>query len=717
MTAALRPIRPVAPALRRVTRSVLFAAATLVAFGAQAIAQTFYVDNQSLAASDANPGTELQPYLTILAAVTANKGPGITIVVKPGVYREQISVPASGAAGLPYTIQASGPGVVMDGSDDLGGVANWTAATGTEFLAAGVTWAPNQVFVDGARLAASAASPGSLPANSFTYVAGQGLYVNLGGDNPGAHEVAVSRRNYAFTMSNRSFVTISGFTIQRTNDRGINMHTCADVVISGNTVRFAGSYGIHAINSQRMLIESNLSTDNGLHGIGLTAATTASTVRNNECARNAHPTTRVANGFYLFGAPGNTLEGNTAHHNQDTGFQFNGGSNDCVSLNNRSWANGDHGYDHLASSGVIHVHDVSFGNWLDGFSFEGNSPNGQVHNCISVDNGLIASGHDLWVDAASFVGFVSNHNLFWNSTLQPIVRIDATTHATLATYQAATGLDANSVQANPLFVNAAAGDLSLGKGSPAIDAANSAAPNWPVTDAIGGVRVDDPSTLNTGAGPVAFADMGALEYVPADLPPIVTSPNLVKVLRGGVVTFRVTARDPDGDPIQYLVMDPLRLPSGAVATFITSADNTFGTFAWATLLTPAGNYFVRFRGGNWAADTSVTHIQVRRRAGAEEYADPGAGFTGPLALSNGFPNPSPDEIHFTLSLPEEGDVTWGVYDMQGREIFSESRSESPGQVQLYWSGRDQGGRRAPTGMYFARVKAGGQQFVRRIVHF
>src|SRR5262245_16055106 len=383
------PMRP----LRRAARNTLLTAVSLLACASGALAQTFYVDNQHPAASDAGPGTELQPYRTILAAATAHKGPGITILVKPGVYREQISVPASGAAGSPFVFRATGPGVVIDGSDALGGTAGWVVSSGTEYLCAAVIWTPKQVFVDGSRLAAYPPEwRGSLPANSFCYVAGMGLYVNLGGANPGSRNISASRRNHAFTMSSRSFVTLDGFTITRTNDRGINMNTCADGVIANNRVSFASSYGMQAVNCQRMRIEANVTTDAAMHGIGLTAGSTACIVRNNESARNAHPTTRMANGIYLYGAPGNTLSGNNLHHNQDTGMHFSSGSNDCVAFNNRSWANGDHGYDHLGAANVSHVHDVSFGNYLDGFSFEGNSPGGRVHNCISVDNGLVAGG-------------------------------------------------------------------------------------------------------------------------------------------------------------------------------------------------------------------------------------------------------------------------------------------------------------------------------------
>jgi parallel beta-helix repeat protein len=703
---------------RRATGLSLFVAGSLILGAAGASAQTIHVDKENPAASDGNPGTPAAPFLTIDAAIAAHNGPGVTLVVGAGVYREQVSVPSSGIAGQPFVIRASGPGAIIDGSDDLSGAANWVHTTGTEYFNGNVTWDPSQVFVNGSRLVRSTTGAGSLAPNSFAYVAGLGLHVNIGGDNPGNHLIDASHRDHGFTMSNRTFVTIEGFSITRTNARGINIHTCADGVIANNQISFTGSYGIQAVNSQRMVIEGNTTTDGAFHGIGLTAGTTGSTVRNNESARNAHPVVRQANGIYLSAAPANVITGNRVHHNEDTGVHLSAGSNDCVLSNNRSWANGDHGYDHLASTNATHLHDVASGNYLDGFSFEGNSPGGKVFNCIGVDNGVVASGHNLWVDNASFVGFASDHNLFWNSTLQPIIRIDATTHATLATHQAASGLDLHSVQANPLFTDAANGDLSLGFGSPAIDAATSEVAGWPATDAVGQARMDDPATPNSGAGPVPFADLGALELVPVNSPPVVTSPNLVVVPRGGIVAFRVTANDPDGERIHSLSMERTKLPPRALALFITNSRHTVGAFAWATLFTPVGDYAVRFVARNSLTGFSETVIRIRQRLAGERVDESVEGLVvGPLALSNGFPNPSPGAVDFSLSLPEESEVEWGVYDTQGREIFTEKRREAPGLVQLHWTGSDRGGRRAPTGVYFARVKVGPEQFVRRIVRF
>jgi hypothetical protein len=68
-----------------------------------------------------------------------------------------------------------------------------------------------------------------------------------------------------------------------------------------------------------------------------------------------------------------------------------------------------------------------------------------------------------------------------------------------------------NIDADPLFVDAAGGDLRLSTGSPCIDAANG--PWAPEFDLDGNPRVDDTATPNTGLGP-PWADIGAYEYQP-----------------------------------------------------------------------------------------------------------------------------------------------------------------------------------------------------------
>ena len=539
----MRSIRTIEPATRgRVRVGVLAGALSLVLavwLSATTMAATYYVDNQSPNASPAGPGTEAWPYSTISSAVAARKGPGVTILVKPGVYREEISIPASGAQGDPYVLRATGPGVVVDGADDFSDPTRWIGSpvvpgNGSHgmasvvdgvWLAASVTYDVQQVFVDGARLERSAASPDALPINAFRWVAGQGLYVNLGGDSPTTRMTLVGVRQNGFKLSSRSWVIIDGFEITRSEDRGINIQNgCTDLVISNNRVSYTRDYGIKSVNGQRLLLDGNVVSYAATHGIGLTAGSYACVLRDNDSFRNAQPGVRAAKGIYLFEAPGNTLIGNRAYENQDTGIHFGTGSNNCISYNNQSWSNGDHGFDHLNASGTIHVNEVAYANYKDGFSIEGESPNTQIYNCISVINGINTDEFNLWVNGPSAVGFRSDHNIFWNPTAQPPVKYIATKFGTLAAYSAASGQDANSIQADPQFLNPSQGEFLPMSGSPAIDAGDSGAPYWPATDAAGHGRVDDLSISDLGVGPVSYGDIGALEFGGVD-PPAIALPN------------------------------------------------------------------------------------------------------------------------------------------------------------------------------------------------
>ena len=710
-------------------------AALALALGASAAvpagAATFYVDNQSAGCNNSGAGTELQPYCTISAAVAAHPGAGNTIIVKPGIYREQVTVPASGAAGTPFVIQAQGPGVVVDGADSFASAGLWTLSTGNVYLASTVSWSPLQVFVDGARLTPSTSAPNLLPANAFTWVSGQGLYVNLGGTNPGLRQTLVGRRLYGFNMFSKSWVTIDGFEVTRTEGRGIYMQSpCTDLVIARNRVSFANSYGIQAVNGARLVIEQNVVSDCNLHGIGLTAGTNACTVRNNEAFNMADPLDLHVAGIHLHTAPRNTLYGNRTHHNPDSGINFYTASDSCLSYNNRSWGNHDHGFDHLSAIATTHIHDVAYGNDMDGFSIEGTSPRTRLNNCISVNNGLLTDEFDLWVNDLSTPGFVSDNNIFWNSTTQAPFKFIATKYDTLDDYRAVSGQDAHSKQADPRFTNGAAGDFMPLTGSPAIDAANSGVPNWPPLDAAGNARFNVLLATDQGSGPVMYADIGALEFRSlVNLPPVVIAPPLVVVPQGGTVSFTVTASDPDGEAIAKLTMKLNKFPKNSGATFTPSADKKSGVFTWRVGSTvKMATYGVQFTATNSLSGSAKTNIQVispllatangASIAGAEDATQQeleGDDVTGAVELSNGFPNPSHGAVEFALDLPRASRVEWVVYDVQGRAVWSQSHAFAAGRATLRWDGLDASGHRAATGIYLVRARVETATFTRRVV--
>jgi parallel beta-helix repeat protein len=613
-------------------------------------AQTYYVDNQSGTCSDAGPGTESAPYCTINAAMAAHRGPGITILVKPGIYREQVTISAAGASASNFVFHAAGPGVVVDGSDDFANSALWAAASSTVWLAASVTWGPLQVFVDGVRLTPSTATPDLLPVHSFAWVSGQGLYVNLGGDNPGTHNTLVGHRLYGFNIFSKSWVTIDGFEITRVESRGVNIQNgCTDLIVSNNRVSYANSYGIQTVNGIRMLIAGNTVFNNNFHGIGLTAGASGCTVRDNECFGNADPIVRRANGIYLFGAPNNIISGNRIHDNQDSGLQLDRDSNANICFNNRSWHNGDHGYDNILNAGNVHVNDVAYGNFKRGFSNDGSLSGAIIYNCIAVDNGITTGEFDLWVDPTSTSGFTSDYNIFWNSTPWAPIKYVATQYPTIAGFTAATGQDVHSAQADPRFMNPAAGDFRLMPGSPAIDAANSGVPNWPATDAVGSARFDDPSTVDRGAGPITYADLGALEFSG----PRVLAPAFVTVNEGQVLTVGVTAFDPS-DPITSLKADLSGLPTANNATFTANSTNTAGTLRWTPTFGDSGTYIVAFEATGGATVSASTTIHVANVDRAPVVSSPSVVQVGPngtVSFTVTAADPDGDPITSLIMVP------------------------------------------------------------------
>ena len=115
---------PFSSGVRRAFGAVVMLATSLATIPASAA--IYYVDNSGANCSSAGPGTEAQPYCTISAAVAAHRTAGTIIRVKPGLYREMVTVPTSGTSSSPYVFEATGPGVIVDGSDDCSSPALWS---------------------------------------------------------------------------------------------------------------------------------------------------------------------------------------------------------------------------------------------------------------------------------------------------------------------------------------------------------------------------------------------------------------------------------------------------------------------------------------------------------------------------------------------------------------------------------------------------------------
>lgn len=535
---------------------VALVCAPLVCAPLGASAATYYVNNQSSSCSNSGSGSLTTPYCTISAALSAHHTAGTTIIVLPGIYHEQVTLPGSGSSGSPIVLQgqgSSGNPVVVDGAADLGNPSLWVQYSGNVYRCASVNSSPAQVFVDDARLTASTASPGSIPSNSYEYVSGAGLYANVGGGNPGTFHAEASNQSFGFDVAGAAWVTIDGFTIKHNDWAGVQITNSNNVVVTNNISRLSGHYGIEAEGSQTILIGSNVCSENLWSGIGLTSSSTSCTVQDNETHHNVTP--NQSSGIYLFGAPGNTIQRNRTHDNAYNGIMMSTGATNNLLRQNRSWNNQHQGIEDIFCPGNYHVGDVAYGNSWNGFAVEGGATGTTLYDCVAVDNSRSAGNADMEVDPQSVSGFVASDNLWWNSTSGPtVVKFNGVNYTSVAAYQAATGNDARTLQADPRWVNSAGGDFRPAAGSPLIDSGNSGVANWPSTDAVGNARVDDPATPNTGRGSITYADRGALEFQPSgavNQPPVA---RLALSPTRGVVPLLINANgsgssDPEGGRI------------------------------------------------------------------------------------------------------------------------------------------------------------------------
>ncbi len=144
-----------------------------------------------------------------------------------------------------------------------------------------------------------------------------------------------------------------------------------------------------------------------------------------------------------------------------------------------------------------------------------------------------------------------------------------------------------------------------------------------------------------------------------------------------------------------------------------------------TLLSDAAltSYFeVRVPQGHWYFRVTAVDIHGNESAPSNVAGmlslvavDP-AGAPTTLAVRSATPNPFNPITEIHCDLPAEGPVALAVYDLGGhavRHLLDESRGA--GTFSVIWNGRDDSGRLVPSGVYFARLSAAGQESVLKLV--
>ena len=598
--------------------------ALLMCFAFQAWAADYYVAKTG---KDTNAGTAASPWLTVQkAANTATAGSTVNIMA--GTYNERVSINVSGSASLGYiTFQNYGTDVVL---------------------------------LDGTGLSVSGATP-MLSINSKSYIRVKGLQIcNLKTSTKGSLPEGISISGTAgyIDILNNYIHHIANTTAISSGGSGRDAHGLAvygtsgttpisNLIIDGNEIAFC-TLG----SSESLVLNGNVSifqvSNNVIHdndNIGIDLAGFWGVAPSNDQARNGlvqgntvynitsygNPSygtnVRAADGIYVDGGrdiliecntvslsdigievaseqSGKTTTGVTVRNNlvykcYYTGLAFGGYSTSVGSTANCSF------------TGNTLIQNDTMNSWTGDILIQ------KSHDNVIMNNIIYTSSQNIPVSnpftSANAYNNTFDHNLYFT----PAGATNSTwnwqnkDYASFAAYKTASGQDANSVFADPLFLNLALYDVHLKSTSPAVDGGDPTyVPAIGELDLYGDARASG-----------ACVDIGASESVGTVQPPTDNQlPAITKAawatpsspVAGVVATVDVGATDPDNSPspLAY-TWSKISGPTGGTVTFNISGASTAS--ARTATFSAAGAYVLGVSVTDGAA-TTITSLNVTVQA-------------------------------------------------------------------------------------------------------
>jgi parallel beta-helix repeat protein len=287
------------------------------------------------------------------------------------------------------------------------------------------------------------------------------------------------------------------------------------VTKSGQPVSGLVAKGIHLENTTDSLIADTTVDHNTNYGIYIFSGSTRNQIVGNRVFANARQYERAASGIRVYLSTGNTVASNVSYGNEDSGIELANAAHDNLVVNNITYGNGDHGIDVTQSSlNARLIANSVYTSVTSGINVEGASTGAAVINNVAVDNAVNSprGTGNIRVDATATSGVTIDYNLVSQTGTGRNYEWKGLGYNTIEQMRTVSGQEAHGIQANPRWASPADGDFSLTPGSPAIDSANSGASGQLSSDAENRPRLDDPGTPNSGVGPRAYDDRGALEY-------------------------------------------------------------------------------------------------------------------------------------------------------------------------------------------------------------
>ena len=221
---------------------------------------------------DGNPGTDPGAPLRTIQQAAGLSQAGDLISIQPGVYRESVSVTASGTASQPIVYRGSA-GAILDGADAaIAAGVSWTAV-GAGVFSRVTGFATGHLVTEAGRLfrygtladlqALGAGAPGGF------YFDGTTLYVRFpDNSSPATHTVHVARLENGFYLEGVSNVRVENLEIRHYGagdfGKGVYLWYSNDCVVRGSNLHENGSAGVWIKGGDRHRVEDNQIWDSSI---------------------------------------------------------------------------------------------------------------------------------------------------------------------------------------------------------------------------------------------------------------------------------------------------------------------------------------------------------------------------------------------------------------------------------------------------------------------
>ena len=503
---------PIARRIRTWTAALLAVAG---AAAMQAGADTFYVNGSC--GDDAWTGTSSVctepngPKMTIQAGIDASVD-GDTVIVADGTYRGVGNKNLDFGGRAISVLSENGPAsCVIDCEGDGRGFHFHNGETAAAVLGGFTIRNGNVGFEAGGAILCESAGPTILSCVLTTNLAWQG-----GGLFSSSGHPSISN----CTISENGALRGGGLMFRAGNA------TVADCAIVGNWLFGTASGGGMYTSARSDPTVTNCtftSNTGGRFGGGMYNFVSSPTVTN--CTFTSNSADRRGGGMYNTGGSHPTLINCAFDGNGGVywgGGMYNTGNSsptltNCTFSENSAAGNGGGMYNAVLSTTTLtnctfRANSAGFGGGMYNTGFGTTT----LSNCTLSGNSA-GSGGGMY-NCGDRINPVVTNCILWNNRPDEIVNVGGA--ATTVRFSDVRGgwEGLGNIDADPLFVDPANGDLRLSPGSPCIDAAdNTAVPKGIETDLDGNPRfVDDPATPDTGvpggAGGDAIVDMGGYEF-------------------------------------------------------------------------------------------------------------------------------------------------------------------------------------------------------------